>query len=337
MRIVLDAMGSDNFPGPDVGGAVLAAREFGDTIILVGDEAIIEPELANHDTAGLSLEIKHAPQTITMEDKPGDVIKSKPESSMHIGMGLVKSGEGDAFVSVGNTGAVLGVAMLRRYGLGRIPGIKRPGMGVIFPTIEQPFLIDNGTNADCRPDYLLQFGIMGSLYMERVLGIENPRVGLISNGEEEGKGNDLIREAMPLLAASNLNFIGPIEPKEFMAGEAHVAVTDGFTGNMIMKTAEAIAKYMSDLIRDEIMANPVTMLGGLALRPAFKRVRSRLDPEEVGGAPLLGVNGVVIIGHGRSSAFAIKQAIRQARISVEKDIVGAIVDGIQVKENNDGE
>ena len=329
MRIVLDAMGSDNFPEPDVGGAVLAAREFGDTIILVGDEAIIEPELAKHDTAGLKIELKHAPQTITMEDKPGEVIKSKPESSMHIGINMVKNGEGDAFVSVGNTGVVLGVAMLRRVGLGRIPGIKRPGMGVIFPTVEQPFLIDNGTNADCRPEYLLQFGLMGSLYVERVLGIENPKVGLISNGEEEGKGNELIRQAMPLLAESNLNFIGPIEPKEFMAGEAHVAVTDGFTGNMIMKTAEAIAKYMSDLIRDGMMANPVRMFGGMLTRPVFKEVRSRLDPEEVGGAPLLGVNGVVIIGHGRSSAFAIKQAIRQSRLSVEKDIVGAIANGIE--------
>ncbi len=330
MRIVLDAMGSDNFPEPDVGGAVLAAREFGDTIILVGDEAILEPELAKYDTMGLNLEIKHAPQAISMEDKPGDVIKGKPDSSMHVGIGLVKSGAGEAFVSAGNTGAVLGIAMVRRYGFGRIAGVKRPGMGVVFPTVEQPFLIDNGTNADCRPEYLLQFGIMGSLYMERVLGIENPKVGLISNGEEEGKGNMLIKEAMPLLAASGLNFIGPIEPREFVSGAAHVAVTDGFTGNMIMKTSEAIAKYMSDLIRDEIMANPMTMMGGVMLKPAFKRVRSRLNPDEVGGAPLLGVNGVVIIGHGRSSAFAIKQAIGQARRSVEHDIVAAIADGIQL-------
>lgn len=330
MRIVLDAMGSDNFPEPDVAGAVMAAREFGDTIILVGDEAQIEAELAKHDTSNLSLEVKHAPQAISMTDKPGEVIKSKPDSSMHIGMQLVKEGAGDAFVSAGNTGAVLGVAMLRRYGFGRIAGIQRPGMGVIFPTLKYPFLIDNGTNADCRAEYLLQFGIMGSLYVERVRGIKNPTVGLISNGEEEGKGNELIREAMPLLANSGLNYIGPIEPKEFIAGEAHVAVTDGFTGNMIMKTSEAIAKYMSDLIREELMANPITILGGFLTRSGFKRVRSRLDPDEVGGAPLLGVNGVVIIGHGRSSAYAIKQAIGQARKSVENDIVGAIAEGIQV-------
>lgn len=329
MRIVLDAMGSDNFPEPDVTGAVMAAREFGDTIILVGDEAQIEPELAKQNTSGLSLEIKHTPQAISMTDKPGDVIKSKPESSMHIGMQLVKEGTGDAFVSMGNTGAVLGIAMLRRFGLGRIPGIIRPGMGVIFPTLEQPFLIDNGTNADCRAEYLLQFAMMGSLYVERVRGIENPTVGLISNGEEEGKGNELIREAMPLLAGSNLNYIGPIEPKEFITGQAHVAVTDGFTGNMIMKTSEAIAKYMSDLIRSELMSNPITMMGGLLTRSAFKRVRSRLDPEEVGGAPLLGVNGVVIIGHGRSSGYAVKQAIGQARMAVESDIVGAITAGVQ--------
>ena len=329
MRIVLDAMGSDNFPAPDVGGAVMAAREFGDTIILVGDEAQIEAELAKQDTSGLSLEVKHAPQAISMTDKPGEVIKSKPESSMHVGMQLVKEGAGDAFVSMGNTGAVLGIAMLRRFGLGRIPGIIRPGMGVIYPTLEQPFLIDNGTNADCRAEYLLQFALMGSLYVERVRGIENPTVGLISNGEEEGKDNELIREAMPLLASSNLNYIGPIEPKEFVTGQANVAVTDGFTGNMIMKTSEAIAKYMSDLIRTELMSNPMTMLGGLLTRSAFKRVRRRLDPEEVGGAPLLGVNGVVIIGHGRSSGYAIKQAIGQARTAVANDIVGAIAQGVQ--------
>ena len=329
MRIVVDAMGSDNNPEPDVAGAVMAAREFGETIILVGDKTQIEAELANQDTAGLSLEIVAANQTVTMTDKPSEVVKNKPNSSIHVGLQLVKNGEADAFVSAGNTGAVLAVAMLRQVGLGRIPGVKRPGLGVIFPVKSRPFLIDNGANADCKPEYLLQFGLMGSLYMERMLDIASPLVGLISNGEEEGKGTTLIKETGPLLAASGLNYIGNIEPKEFMNGAVHVAVTDGFSGNLIMKTAEAIARYMSDAIREEIKANPVTAVGGLLAKPAFGRIRRQLDPHEVGGAPLLGVNGVVIIGHGRSNTLAIKQAVGQARLAVEKNIVEAIAAGIK--------
>jgi phosphate acyltransferase len=328
MRIVVDAMGSDDSPEPDVSGAVLAAREFGDTIILVGDQNQIDPILESQSSSGLSIEVKHTTQAVTMTDKPADVIKSKPNSSIHVGLSLVKAGEADAFVSAGNTGAILGIAMLRQVGLGRIPGVKRPALGVIFPTKTRPLLIDNGANADCKPEYLLQFGIMGSLYVERALGIESPRVALISNGEEEGKGNSLIKEAIPLLEASGLNYIGNIEPKEFLAGAADVGVVDGFTGNLMMKTAESIASYMSGIIRDELMSNPLTILGGLLTRSAFKRVRAQLDPDEVGGAPLLGVNGSVIIAHGRSNAYAIKQAIRQARRLVENDVVGVISTGI---------
>lgn len=332
MRIVVDAMGSDECPGPDVAGAVLAAREFGDTMILVGDRPQIETELARQDTAGLSIEIKHASQQIVMTDKPSDVVKGKPESSMHVGMGLVKNGQADAFVTAGNTGGALAVAMLRQVGLGRIPGVKRPALGVIFPIEERPLLIDNGANADCKPEYLLQFGLMGSLYVERVLGIRNPRVALISNGEEEGKGNLLIKETIPLMQASGLNYVGNIEPKEFIKGGADVGVTDGFTGNVIIKTAEAIASYMNGLIRTEIKASPLTTLGGLLAKPAFSRVKSRLDPDEVGGAPLLGVNGVVIVAHGRSNAYAIKQAIGQARRIVEKQVVEAIRTGLRTED-----
>jgi glycerol-3-phosphate acyltransferase PlsX len=327
MRIVVDAMGSDTYPEPDVAGAVLAAREFGDEIILVGNETLIKTTLAKHDTAGLSIEIQHAGQVIEMTDKPAEASRQKKDSSMHVGMRLVKEGQADAFVTAGNTGGVLAVATL--HTLRRIRGVLRPALGVVFPIKERPMLIDNGANADCKPEYLLQFGLMGSLYVERVLGIEKPRVALLSNGEEEGKGNQLIKETIPLLANSGLNYIGNIEPKEFMRGEADVAVTDGFTGNLIMKTAESIAGYMSDLIRDEMTKGPRTIIGGLLARPAFGRVRKQLDPNEVGGAPLLGVNGVVIIGHGRSNAYAIKQAVQQARLAVEKDIVGAIRAGVQ--------
>jgi len=329
MRIVVDAMGSDNCPTPDVAGAVMAARQFDDTIILVGNEAAINTELAKQDTNGVSIEVVQASQVITMDDKPSQVVREKRDSSMHVGMNLVKSGNADAFVTAGNTGAALGVAMLRSVGLGRIPGIKRPALGVIFPTRERPLLIDNGANADCRPEYLLQFALMGSLYVERVLGIEEPRVALISNGEEEGKGNNLIQETTKLLETSGLNYIGNIEPKEFMQGAAEVAVTDGFTGNIMMKTAEAVASYMSALIREYVKSNPFTAIGGLLVRPAFDRVKQHLDADEVGGAPLLGVNGVVIVGHGRSNAIAIKRAIEQARSGVEKEIVEAIATGIR--------
>lgn len=326
MRIVVDAMGSDTHPEPDVAGGVAAAREYGDEIILVGDENRIKAELAKHNTAGLTITVQHASQVIEMTDKPADASRAKKDSSMHVGLGLVRDGKADAFVSAGNTGGVLAVAML--HTLRRIRGVERPALGVVFPIANHPLLTDNGANADCKPEWLVQFALMGSLFVERVNGIKNPRVALISNGEEDGKGNQLIKETAPLLAASGLNYIGNIEPKEFVRGETDVAVTDGFTGNMIIKTAEAVASAMSDMIRQEITSNPLTAIGGALARPAFGRVRKSLDPDEVGGAPLLGVNGVVIIAHGRSNAYAIKQAIGKARLAVERDVVGAIRDGL---------
>lgn len=326
MRIVVDAMGSDSHPKPDVSGAVAAAREFGDEIILVGDEPQIRETLTQLDVGGLALRVQHASQVISMMDKPSDALRQKKDSSMHVGLTLVRDGEADAFVSAGNTGAILAVAML--HTLRRIRGIKRPALGVMFPIAGHPMLIDNGANADVRPEQLLQFAQMGSLYVERVRGVQRPRIALISNGEEEGKGNTLIKESIPLLEQSGLNYIGNVEPKEFVGGDADVGVTDGFTGNIIMKTAEAIASYMSDLIRQELTASPLSALGGLLARPAFNRVRRQLNPDEVGGAPLLGVNGVVIIAHGRSNAYAIKQAVGQARRAVEHDIVAAIRNGV---------
>jgi glycerol-3-phosphate acyltransferase PlsX len=322
-------MGSDEHPGPDVAGAVLAARQFGDAIILVGDRPRIEAELAAYETAGLPLEIVHTAEAIGMKDSPAAAARDKRESSMHVGLRLVREGSADAFVSAGNSGAVLAVATLRQTGLGRIPGVLRPAMGVVFPIESKPMLIDNGANADARPEYLLQFGLMGSAYMARMHGIARPRVALISNGEEEGKGNELIKETIPLMEASDLNYVGNIEPKEFVRGAADVAVVDGFTGNIMMKTAEAVASYMTETIRKYIMEGTLTKIGGALARPAFRRVRDQLNPDEVGGAPLLGVNGVVIIAHGRSNAYAIKQAIGQARRVAERGIVAAIAGGLR--------
>jgi glycerol-3-phosphate acyltransferase PlsX len=320
-------MGTDDCPAPDVEGAVLAAREWGDEIILVGDEAQIRPELDEFDTAGLKLELVHTSQVIGMKDEPAEAARAKQDSSMRVGMQLVRDGQADAFVSAGNTGGLLAVATL--YSVRRISGVKRPALAAVLPLATgRVTLLDVGANADCRPEYLFQFGLMGSIYAERVLGVEKPRVALLSNGEEPGKGSALVKEAFELLQASNLNFVGNVEGKELIAAEADVVVTDGFTGNIALKTIEAVARMLNNLIRDELMSNPLTILGGLLARPAFRRVARRIDPYEVGGVPLLGVNGVIIAAHGRSNGWAMRNAISQARKAVEGDILNAIKAGL---------
>ncbi|MBK8431821.1 MAG: phosphate acyltransferase PlsX [Chloroflexi bacterium] len=324
MRIVVDAMGSDNHPAPDVAGAVEAAREFGDEIILVGDQKLLEAELAKHNLTNARVTIKHASQAVTMEDKPRDVVRGKPDSSMHVGMNLVKEGAAEAFVTAGNTGGALAIAMLGT--LRRLPSIKRPALGILFPTPGHPLLIDNGANTDCDPENLLQFAQMGSIYVSRMNGIQQPRIALISNGEEDGKGNALIQATIPLLRESGLNYIGNIEPKEFLQGHADVGVTDGFVGNVLMKTVEATAKMLMEALRTELKAGVLSSLGGLLARPAFRRVGKILNPDEIGGAPLLGVKGVVIVAHGRSNAYAMKQAIGQARRIVEAKVLDALAE-----------
>lgn len=327
MRIVVDAMGSDSHPAPDVAGAVLAAREFGDTIVLVGDRERINSELAKHETSGLTLEVVHAPQTVTMDDKPGVVGRAKPESSMHVGMRLVGAGEADGFVTAGNTGAALAIATL--HTLKRIRGVHRPALSTILALNNRSIiLLDIGANTDTRPEWLAQYGVMGSLYAERALGTRQPRVALVSNGEEAGKGTTLVLEAAELLRDAGVNFIGNAEPKEIFGGAVDVAVMDGFTGNVMIKTMEAIGQTIFDLLRRELVADTRAKIGGLLAKPALRRTYRQLDPFEIGGAPLLGVNGVVIIGHGRSNALAIKNAIRQARAAASGGIVEAIRDGL---------
>jgi glycerol-3-phosphate acyltransferase PlsX len=328
MRIVVDAMGSDQYPGPDVGGAVLAAREWGDEIVLVGNESLIGAELTKHSTDGLKIEIVGASEVIGMLDKPGESSQKKTDSSMHVGMRLVRARQADGFVSAGNTGAILAVALLQT--LRRIRGIKRPALTAVFrnPT-GYTIMADFGANSDCRPDWLVQFGIMANQYARLGLNIPTPRVALLSNGEEEGKGNALVHEALPLMQAEkSFYFVGNMEPKEVLQGETDVIIHDGFTGNIMGKTLEAMGSMMSRLIREEIKASPISMVGGALASSAFKRVRRRVDPFEVGGAILLGVDGVVIIGHGRSNDIAIKNAIRQARRAVEGNVVEAIKSGI---------
>lgn len=329
MRIAVDAMGSDNHPTPDVEGSVWAAREFGEELILVGDEPTVAAELAKHDTSGLKITIHHASEAVTMLDKPRDVVRGKPNSSMHEGMQLLKDGQADAFITAGNTGAALAIAMLGP--LRRISGVKRAALGVLFPVPGRPLLIDGGATADSTADQLLQFAQMGSIYITRMNDIERPRVALISNGEEESKGNKVIQEAVPLLQNSGLNYVGNIEPKEFMQGMVDVAVTDGFVGNIMMKTAEATAKTLVDAMRTEIRSSMLSSLGGLLARPAFRRLGKLLDPDEIGGQPLLGVNGLVLIAHGRSNSIAIKNAVKQARMVVNAQVVEAIKSGLADK------
>jgi len=331
-RIVVDAMGSDNYPTPDVEGAVMAAREYDVEIILTGDASKIQPLLDSHNAATLPIRVVHAPEMLTMHDKGEDlVMKARhkdAQNSMAVGYDLVKNGEADAFVTAGNTGAAMVTALFR---LGRIKGVDRPALAPPFPTANGfVIVLDIGANPDCKPENLLQFGIMGSMYAERVRGVKKPRVGLISNGEEAGKGNELVKAAYPLLENANLNFIGNVEGKEVFGGHADVAVTDGFTGNILLKFTEAVAKLLIEKIRESIKGGgPLALLGGVLIRPAMGKIRKMLDPSEEGVAPLLGVNGLVFIGHGRSDAIAMKNAVRVAKEAAESKVLEAMRSAIE--------
>ncbi len=328
MKIVVDAMGGDHAPAVVVDGAVQAARELGLEIILVGRQEAIEAELAQHDTAGLALTVHHASQVIEMDEHPAAAVKAKKDSSMVVAMELIKRHEADGFFTAGNSGGALAAALFR---LGRIRGIRRPAISTVFPS-QTPqgtcFILDVGANVDCKPEFLLQFAIMGSIYAERVLGVPNPRVAIVSNGEEEGKGNQLVIETVPLLKASNLNFVGNAEGRDIARGIADVIVTDGFTGNVVIKLAEGVSRFLMDVLKEEITSSSVSKVGALLAKSAFDRVRSRLDYREYGGAPLLGVDGVVLIGHGRSDALAIRTAIRVTAQTVENGVLDAIKQGL---------
>jgi glycerol-3-phosphate acyltransferase PlsX len=328
MKIVVDAMGGDWAPAVVVEGAVRAARDLGLEIILVGQQGAVQPELEKYETGGLSLTLYPASEMIEMHEHPAAAVKTKKDSSMVVAMDLIKRREADAFFTAGNSGGALAAALFR---LGRSRGIKRPALSTIFPS-QTPqghcFLLDIGANADCRPEYLFQFAIMGSIYAERVLGVPNPRVAILSNGEEEGKGSQLVQEAVPLLKESTLNFVGNAEGKDIPWGLADVVVTDGFTGNVVIKLAEGVSKFLLDVLKTEITSRNVSKLGALLAKPAFDEIKRRLDYREYGGAPLLGVDGVVIVGHGRSDALAIRNGIRVAAQTVENGVLEAITQGI---------
>lgn len=328
MKIVVDAMGGDQAPAVVVDGAVQAAREWDIEVILAGQRGPVQAELEKYNTAGLPLTLKHASEVIEMHEHPAAAVRTKKDNSMIVGMEMVKRREADAFFTAGNSGGALAAALFR---LGRIRGIKRPALSTVFPS-QTPhgfcFILDIGANADCRPEYLLQFAMMGSVYAERVLGVPNPRVAIVSNGEEEGKGNQLVRETVPFLKASPLNFVGNAEGKDILRGLADVIVTDGFTGNVIIKLAEGVSRFLMDLLKENLTASSMSKVGAALAKPAFDNVRSRLDYREYGGAPLLGIDGVVIVGHGRSDALAIKNAIRVATQTVENSVLEAIKQGL---------
>ncbi len=326
MRIVLDAMGSDAHPEPEVLAVVEAARRWPeDTFYLVGQEAVVKPRLAALAPPE-NVVFVHAPEVFAMTDKPGETVRRKPNTSMAVGMRMVKEGQADAFVTAGNTGGALANAL---FILGRLRGVRRPGLIGAFPSRRERVLVmDIGANAECKPEYLVQFAIMAAIYAEEILGRARPRVALLSNGEEAGKGNDLVKATYPLLAESGLNFIGNVEPKEVFAGEADVVVTDGFTGNVFLKTSEAVVGLLVDVLKDALMSGPRTKLGALLAKPAFAHLKAVLDPSEAGAAPLLGINGLVFVGHGRSDARALVAALRTARQAVAVGLLEKLAAGI---------
>jgi glycerol-3-phosphate acyltransferase PlsX len=327
MTIILDAMGSDDHPEPEVQASVNAAEILGEEIILVGPRDLLEPKLKAINVKNLPVLIEDAPDLVEMGEKPVEAARRKPRNSMAVGLELVKSGRGQAFVTAGNTGAAMfnGLRVL-----GRIPGVARPCLTAIFPAQGgHCVVVDLGANVDCRPEFLLQFAIMGSVYAENVLGKSKPRVGLLSNGEEEGKGNQLVQETYPLLQKSGLNFIGNVEGKEMFGGKVDVVVTDGFTGNVVGKSVEAVAKLITDLLRQELMSTFITKLGALLAKPAFDKLKQTMDPSEVGAVPLLGIDGLVFVGHGRSDSRAIVSSIRAAQQAVQSNLHGNLRDAIK--------
>lgn len=315
MRIAVDALGGDFAPAEIVKGAVQACKELADCqIILAGDTEKIKKELAHYPPQS-NISIEHAPENISMDEHPLQAVRQKKNASINVGLKLVKDKKADGFISAGNTGAVMASAL---FTLGRIKGIERPGIGSAFATKkDNVVMIDIGANSDCRPSHLVQFAQMGSLYAQKVLGKENPTVGLLSIGEEDEKGNELTVNTNPLLKEAPVNFIGNIEGKDIFDGKADVVVCDGFVGNVVLKLAEGMMQTILTVIKDQTKKNIMALLGSLLMLPVFKKFKKKFDYNEYGGAPLLGVDGICVITHGRAKAKAIKNAIRAVKVAAD--------------------
>ena len=329
--IALDAMGSDRAPKPEIEGAIHAARQYGVRVLLVGPEALVKPELQRHLTAArLPIEVVHAGEYITMEDKV-EAIRAKRDNSMRVGLRLVREGQANGFVTAGNTGAAMATAKIV---LGAVPGLDRPALAAVFPTApgNPAMLLDVGANVDCTPQNLEQFAVMGDVYFRAMFGkrpgTPGPRVGLLSIGEEEGKGNDLTREAFQLLKQLPLNFVGNVEGRDLYNGKVDVIVADGFVGNVALKISEGVANLVRTALKESLKATITRQVGALLSRSAFTDFKKRLDHTEYGGAPLLGVRGVCIITHGSSNANAMKNAIRVAAEFSRRGINDSIERGL---------
>ena len=328
MRIGLDAMGGDRAPEDAVKGAILAAKELGYEMTLIGKEEDIKKHLKGETYPEDKIKIVNTSQVIEMHEPAALSVRKKRDSSIVKGADMLKKGEFDAFVSAGNTGAVVCAATLS---LRLLPGVDRPGIAVIFPTLSRPcMVIDVGANIDPKPFHLLQYGIMGDAYSKYIMSKTNPTVGLLNIGEESTKGTDFIKEAHIMLSESELNFIGNIEPKDVYRGKADVIVCDGFVGNVFLKVTEGFAEAASLLLKREFKnSNILTKLGALMTLPTFKSIKKRIDASEYGGAPLMGIDGSVIIAHGSSNAKAIKNAIRAAAENVNQNVNARIVEELQ--------
>lgn len=333
MKLIVDAMGGDHAPLEIVKGCVDAVNEYDIDLTLVGDSSTIKSELERLSAPMERFEIVHTTEVISMDDVPVTAIKQKKDSSMVVGLSMLREDENNVFISAGNTGALMAGGLLK---VGRIKGILRPALAPILPNINTgTLLIDAGANADCKPENLLQFGIMGSIYMERVLGKKNPTVGLINIGEENTKGNDLSKEAYKLLRESkHITFAGNIEAREVPKGVVDVLVCDGFTGNILLKYTEGLGLSLFSLLKEELTKTFTRKLGALLLKPGLKNFKKLMDYAEQGGAPLLGINGGIIKAHGSSNAKAIKNAIRQGKLFRDNEVLqkikGSVVDN---KEN----
>ena len=322
MLIALDAMGGDHAPAEIIAGALLARTELNLDIALVGSKEIIEAELARQGESAAAFEIIHASEAIGMDEHPAQAVRTKRDASINVAMTMVKRGVAGAFVSAGNTGAVMASALMT---LGRIQGIERPALGTVAPFSEAGILVlDVGANADVKPNYLVQFAQMGSVYAERVMGIANPRVALLNIGAEDTKGSELMQEVYGRLGKAGVNFVGNIEGGEVHKGKADVIVTDGFTGNVAVKLTEGVADFLFRELRTAFTSKLQYKLAALVLRPGLLKLRDRMDPGTYGGVPLLGVNGVVMIAHGNSDARAIKNAIRFASHAASSGMLDSI-------------
>ncbi len=325
--VAVDAMGGDNSPRYEVDGAVKAARRWQIPVVLVGQSEIVAEELSKHDTQGLDIRIEHASEVVGMQDSASDAVRKKKDSSIRVSFNMLKEGRANAVVSTGNSGATMAAGM---FVLKRIPGIDRPAIATLVPNLEdQTLVLDVGGNVDCKPPHLVQFALMGSVYVAQMLGKATPRIGLLSNGSEESKGNELTREANQILKRTSLNYVGYTEGRDIYNANVDVVVCDGFVGNVVLKVSEGLAEAIGAILREEFSSRFLSKLGYLLARPALKAFKKKVDYAEYGGAPLLGVQGTAMICHGSSNPQAIMNAIKMAHDSETHQLISKMSERLE--------